>query len=163
MKTTLNRLAAVAALLVLIVAWHAPARAESEEQELIDKAKLTAEKLLSQSDDTLLHDWMKKAKGVMVVPSLLKAGFVFGAEGGSAVLLARDPVKGWSYPSFYTLGSGSFGAQIGFQDSQVIFVIMTDKGLHAMIDENVKLGADASIAIGSEGAGVEGATTAGLG
>jgi lipid-binding SYLF domain-containing protein len=140
-----------------------PAAAASEPHELVEKAKFTVERILTQTDYKDVRDWVRKAKGVLVVPSLLKAGFVIGGEGGSGVLLSRDPQRGWSDPAFYTLGAGSIGLQIGFQDSQVLFVIMTDKGLEAMLDKQVKLGADASIAAGAIGAGVEGATTANLG
>ncbi len=139
------------------------AEAASEPQEIVERARLTAEKLLAHPEYGMLRKWMDRAKGALVVPSLLKAGFLLGVEGGSGVLLVRDPAKGWSYPAFYTLGSGSIGAQIGVQDAQVIFVIMTDKGLRAMIEKKFKLGAEASIAVGPEGAGVEGATTAALG
>lgn len=151
------------ALGALALGWGPGAQAADDAQELVDRARFTAEKMLSHPDYPTLRKWMSRAKGALVVPSLLKAGFLIGGEGGSGVLLARDPVKGWSYPAFYSLRSGSIGPQIGFQDAQAIFVIMTDKGLRAMIDQKMKLGAEASVAIGPTGGGVEGATTAGLG
>lgn len=153
----------IAALGAAITLPAHPAGAASEPQELVEKARLTAERMLTHPDFPTLRGWMRKARGVLIVPSLLKAGFLIGGEGGSGVLLARDRNKGWSDPAFYTMGSGSFGLQIGVQDSQVMFVIMTDKGLEAMIDKQVKFGVDASIAVGPKGAGVGGATTAGLG
>jgi lipid-binding SYLF domain-containing protein len=101
---------------------------------------------------------------VLVVPSLIKGGFILGAEGGSGVLLARDARGQWSGPAFYTLGTGSIGLQAGVQDSEVILVIVTEKGLNAILDKSFKLGADASVAAGPiGGAGVAAATTAGLG
>ncbi len=156
----------VIGLMALGAAAALPARtagAASEAQVLVDKARMTAERLLTNPDMATLRRWMRGAKGVMIVPSLLKASFLIGGEGGSGVLLSRDAEKGWSDPAFYTLGAGSIGLQMGIQDSQVVFVIMTDKGLEAMIEKQVKLGVDASIAVGPEGAGVKGATTAGLG
>ncbi len=160
LATGLIGLAALGAALALPIR---PAGAASEPQQLVEKARLTAERLLTHSEFPTLRGWMRKAKGVLIIPSLLKAGFVVGGEGGSGVLLSRDRKTGWSDPAFYTLGAGSIGLQIGVQDSQVLFVIMTDKGLEAMIDKQVKLGADASIAVGPKGAGVEAATTAGFG
>ena len=140
-----------------------PAKAASVPQELVDKARLTAENMLSDPGFPTLRRWMARAKGVLIIPSLLKAGFIIGAEGGSGVLLSRDDKGIWSYPAFYTLGGGSFGLQIGAQDSAVIFVIMTDKGLESVIKRQMKLGADASIAIGPMGGGVEGSTTTAMG
>jgi len=143
------------------------ASAASDQQALIDKATLTAEHMLNDPERPALRKYMARAKGVLVVPSLIKGGFIFGIEGGSGVLLSRGE-KGWSPPSFFTIGAGSFGLQAGIQDSQAMLVIMTDKGLRAVIKRQFKLGVDASAAIGpgdgvGAGAGVGGATTAGLG
>jgi lipid-binding SYLF domain-containing protein len=61
------------------------------------------------------------------------------------------------------MGSGSFGLQIGIQDSEFIMMIMTQKGLSAILDSQFKIGADASLAIATLGAGVQGDTTGALG
>ena len=106
---------------------------------------------------------LRRARGVMICPRVFKAGFFFGGEGGACVLLARAGNGTWSYPAFYGMGSGSFGLQIGIQDSQFIMMIMTEKGLHAVLDSQFKFGADASIAIATIGAGVQGSTTGALG
>jgi lipid-binding SYLF domain-containing protein len=99
----------------------------------------------------------------MICPRVFKAGFFFGGEGGSCVLLARAGNGTWSYPAFYGMGSGSFGLQIGIQDSEFIMLIMTQKGLSAILDSQFKFGADASLAIATLGAGVQGDTTGALG
>jgi len=154
---------AFAALAALAAAAAAPAaRAASDSEELVVKAQLTAEKMIAHPEMPQLTSWLKRARGVLIVPSLLKAGFILGGEGGSGVLLSRDDKGRWSAPAFYTVASGSIGLQIGVQDAQVLFVIMTEKGLAAMIDRQVKLGADASVAVGPTGRGVEGATTLNL-
>jgi lipid-binding SYLF domain-containing protein len=153
-------------LLTLVSVPMQPLQAQtpvSEAQQLVDKAKLTTEKMLNDPQLQTLRTWMKSAKGVLVVPSFLKAGFIIGGAGGSGVLLSRDASGSWSSPAFYTIGEGSFGLQAGVQDAEMILVIMTDKGLNALINSEVKLGADASIAVGEIGVGVEGATTAGVG
>lgn len=149
-------------LVAAIALAAAPVRAASEPEELVEKARLTAEKMLAHPDYPQLRSWMSRAKGVLIVPSLLKAGFFIGGEGGNGVLLSRDASGNWSYPAFYSIGTASLGVQIGFQDSEVMFVIMTERGLDAIISNQVKLGADASVAIGPKGAGVEGATTTAL-
>ena len=106
---------------------------------------------------------LRQARAVMVCPRVFKAGFFFGGEGGNCVLAARDASGSWSYPAFYAMGSGSFGLQIGIQDAQFIMMILTDKGLSAIMDNQFKIGGDASIAVATLGAGVQGDTTAGLG
>lgn len=157
---------AIALLLLALVAPLSSAQAQtpvSDAQQLVDKAKLTAEKMLNDPQFKTLQTWMQSAKGVLIIPSFLKAGLLIGGAGGSGVLLSRDAAGTWSAPAFYTIGEGSFGLQAGVQDAEVMLVIMTDKGLNALIDSEVKLGADASLAIGEIGVGVEGSTTAGLG
>lgn len=137
-----------------------PAAADSvATREIVDKAKYTVEKLRQDPDFPDLNAVLGRAKGVLVVPSLLKAGFIFGGEGGSGVLLSKNAQGQWSHPAFYTLGSGSFGLQIGVQDAEVIFAIMTDKGLDQVIKSQFKLGADASIAVGPVGVGLSAGST----
>ena len=106
---------------------------------------------------------LQRARAVMICPRVFKAGFFFGGEGGACVLLARAGNGTWSYPAFYGMGSGSFGLQIGIQDAQFIMMIMTEKGLRAILDSQFKFGADASLAIATIGAGIQGSTTSALG
>ena len=145
-----------------LAAGAGPARAASEEQEIVELARLAAEGMMADPNFPSLRRWMARARGVLVVPSLVKAGFLIGGEGGNGVLLARRADNSWSYPAFCTIGAASIGFQVGIQDSQVMFVIMSDKGLRAMMSDEVKLGADASLAVGPVGGGVEGATTTAL-
>ena len=160
------RFAMLWAALLLFLAQPA-AWAASVQQELVDKAALTAERMLNDPVRPEVRKYLARAKGVLVVPSLIKGGFIFGVEGGSGVLLAHGE-KGWSHPAFFTIGSGSFGLQAGVQEAQAMLIIMTDRGLQAVIKRQFKLGVDASVAIGpgdgiGGGTGVGGATTAGLG
>lgn len=90
----------------------------------------------------LLHD----AKAVIIVPSLVKVGFIIGGQGGDAVLL-RHNAGVWSYPAFYSMGSGSFGLQAGIDSAQVVLLIMSDRALAAVEQERFKLGSEAGLAI----------------
>jgi lipid-binding SYLF domain-containing protein len=140
-----------------------PAKAEdpasAEAQELVNKARLSFESLLRDPNMTWFRDHLKDAKGILIVPQLLKAAFFVGGSGGSGVLLARDEKTGkWSEPAFYTLGSGSFGLQFGAEASEVVLLIMTQRGVEALLTSTLKLGGDVSVAIGPVGGGVQGAT-----
>ncbi len=139
-----------------------PALAGPEHQEVVDKAKATVDNFHLDTDYPEFKGILQRSKGVLVFPSLVKAGFIFGGEGGSGVLVAHGST-GWSYPAFYTMGSGSFGLQIGVQDAEVILALMTDKGLEQVMKSEMKLGADASVAAGKKGTGVEAATTTNFG
>lgn len=135
----------------------------AEEQEIVDRARLAVTSMRSDPDFASLNQALSRAKAVLVIPSLLKAGFILGAEGGSGVLMVRDANGNWGEPAFYTLLSASIGLQIGAQDAEVVFTVMTDKGLQQVIRSEFKLGADASIAVGPKGMGMEAATTAAFG
>ncbi len=132
-------------------------------QQLVDRATLGVQDMMNQTVSQDPRLTLRSAKAVMICPQLFKAGFILGGEGGGCVLLARAGNGTWSYPAFYALGSGSFGLQAGIEDSQVMMMIMTQKGLNAVMDSQFKLGAGASLAIATVGASVQGATTAAVG
>ncbi len=113
-----------------------------------------------------LKDFVKflpEAHAVLVLPAVVKAGFYFGVEGGSGVLIARQSDGGWGYPAFYTLAAGSFGLQIGLQDTETILIIRNADALRSIIQNQGKFGADLGITAGFYGAGLEASTTTNLG
>lgn len=147
-----------------------PARAQaassqriSDAQALVDKARITAESMINDPSVAPLKTWLARSKGVIIIPSFLKAGFLLGGAGGSAVVLARDASGIWSPPAFYTVSEASIGLQIGVQDAEVILAVMTDSGMQSIIQHELKLGVDASMAVGPIGAGVQGNTTTAAG
>ena len=147
-----------------LIAWSAPARAYNEQQELIDKAVLSIKKITARTDiNKFVKKYLRHAKGVLVIPVLLKAGFFVGGEGGSGVLLAKGKGGQWSYPAFYTMGAASIGIQFGGQVSETMLIIMTSNGLNSIINNKVTLGGELNAAIGPHGFGIEGATSTSLG
>ena len=154
-------LAAVALAVLPLVATQ-PARAQGDAQTLVDRATLAVQDMMSQSVTEDPRVMLERARGILICPRVFKAGFIFAGEGGACVLLARAGNGTWSYPAFYGMGSGSFGFQIGIQDSEVIFIVLTDNGLQALLNSQFKFGADASVAFATIGGGVNGDTTAAL-
>ena len=134
-----------------------------QEQTLVDRATLTAQEMMTQnlSDDP--QSLLRRAKGVLICPQVFKAGFFLGGEGGNCVLLGRAANGTWSFPAFYAMGSGSFGFQFGIQDAQLFLLVLTDRGLNALLDSQLKLGANASVTFATLGAGVQGSTTTAVG
>lgn len=151
-------------LLLLVLGACAGAPRQGDEQALVDRATLSVGEVLSVENDRLnAATLVRRARGVLVCPRIFRAGFFFGGEGGGCVLVARDAAGSWSSPAFYSLGSGSFGLQAGIQDLQIVLLIMNQRALDAMLDSQLKLGADASVAFASFGGSVEAATTAAVG
>ena len=140
----------------------APAFAD-ERQALVERAKLTVDAMREHPNFRQpINDFLNRAVGVFIMPNRLKAGFILGAEGGSGLLLGREPDGSWSAPAFYYYGSGSIGLQIGISWSEVLLIILTKGGMERLLSDQVKLGVDASIAVGPVGAGLSGGATRNL-
>jgi SH3 domain-containing YSC84-like protein 1 len=134
-----------------------------EEQGIVDKARVTVQAFgQDQEVGPTVRKLMRTAKAVVIFPAILKGAFFVGAEGGSGVLLAKGEGERWSYPAFYTMGGASFGLQFGGQSSEVMLLIMTSKGINSVLNNEVKLGGDISVAVGPLGIGAEASTTTNL-
>ena len=98
---------------------------------------------------------------MLIAPQIVRAGFIFGGSGGRAVLVARDGST-WAGPAYYDLITASVGFQVGVDVSEAVIVVMTEKGLNSLLSTSFKIGGDASIAVGSVGAGAQSTVTADL-
>jgi SH3 domain-containing YSC84-like protein 1 len=154
----------IAALLVVLLislglnACRSSGEFTSEPELLIEKSRVTIQNFLSDPNYPGLVDLSTRAKGIVIIPNMLKGGFLLGGRGGNAVMLARNEAGQWSPPAFYTMGGISYGFQIGLQYSEIIIMIMSDKGLQAVMNRQATLGADAGLAIGELGKGLNAAT-----
>jgi lipid-binding SYLF domain-containing protein len=125
-------------------------------QGLVDKARVTFSEFMRDSTYGWLHENVDHAKGVLIFPQILKGGFIWGGSGGTGVFMVRDERTGkWSDPAFYTLGSVTFGLQIGGESAQVVMVAMTKKAVDSLLSSSFKLGGDVSIALGPLGGGAK--------
>jgi lipid-binding SYLF domain-containing protein len=159
-----TRLAALMLIAVLVGSGPAGAQAVTDQTLMVAKAVNTVERLRSDPHlQGLITDKLAHARAVLIVPDLVKGGFFFGAEYGTGILLARNAAGRWSGPAFYSIASGSFGLQIGLQDAATLFIIMSDGGLSAIMDNRMKLGADAGVAVVVIGAGASASTTTNAG
>jgi SH3 domain-containing YSC84-like protein 1 len=131
-------------------------------QHLVDSATLSLESMMGGSEGSQAQQFLRRAKAVVICPNIFRAGFFIGGEGGDCVMIARGNDGGWSNPAFYTMGSGSFGLQIGIQNAQLMMLIMTNDGLNALLNSQFKFGADAGLTVATLGAGVNGSMSTGL-
>jgi lipid-binding SYLF domain-containing protein len=136
------------------------ARAQTADgQQIVNHAMTTLGDLRHDKEFGNARQLMRQARAVLIAPSIFKAGFFVGGEGGNAVLLVRG-AHGWSDPAFYTVASASFGLQIGAKESEMVMFVMSDRALNALMRDKFKIGADAGIAVATIGSEVGGATTA---
>jgi lipid-binding SYLF domain-containing protein len=155
---------AAALTLALMLAPLAPAMAQqvvTDQTRMIGKAQNTVERLRTDPyQESSIGKLLPRARAVLVIPDLVKGGFILGGEYGTGVLLTRDPGDGrWSGPAFYSIASGSLGLQVGLQDAEALYIIMSDGGLRAVMENRFKAGADAGVALLHVGAGAQAATT----
>ena len=153
----------VLACLAFVVSWAArPALAEEpmDEQITVDKAQVALKEFMGDPDMVWMQGALKKAEGILIIPTLYKGGFFLGGSGGNGVFFARDHKTGrWNGPAFYNLGSVTFGLQIGGEAAQVIILAMNESAVKALLSPSVRLGADIGIAAGPVGAGASGSST----
>jgi len=151
------------AVVALLFMGSIPAGAEdkADAQAIVDKAKITLNTFMRDTNYTWLHENLKNAKGLLIYPQVLKAGFILGGSGGTGVFLARDAKTGdWSQPAFYTVGAASIGFQIGGEAAEVVILAMTQKAVDSLYTTSVKLGGDTSVAAGPYGVGAKANVTA---
>lgn len=118
----------------------------------------TLNKAMKDDEESIPRNLIKQAKAVAIFPGMLKAGFILGGEGGTGVVLERHKDGKYSPPAFFTMGGASVGLQIGASSTDMILVVMKQKGLDGILNNQVKFGAGVSAAVGPVG----GAASTGL-
>ncbi len=141
--------AATAILLVLVMTAVASERRD-DDVDRVQTASIVLKQIMSAPDSAIPDSIMSGAKCIAIMPSMLKAGFIFGANYGKGVATCRTET-GWSAPAFFKLTGGSFGFQAGGQASDLVLIIRTDDGMQYLLHSKFKLGADASAAAGPVG------------
>src|SRR6202048_4258139 len=104
--------------------------------------------------DNIPTDLLEKAECVILIPSVRKLFLGLGASYGRGAMVCRKGEKFngfWGAPAMYALEGGSIGLQIGGEATDLILLVMNDRGMEAILSSKVKLGADASIAGGPKG------------
>ena len=131
--------------------------------DLVNQATETVQRFKGMPDLKQFAEYLPTARGIVVLPSVIKGGFMLGGEGGNGVLLVKFADGSWSPPAFYFLGAASLGIQMGLQDTEIILVLRSDGAVSAILDHQGKFGADAGVTIGTIGKGAEVSTTTNIG
>jgi lipid-binding SYLF domain-containing protein len=138
------------ALVVLLSCTAALAFDRGDVVERVQNSATVLDEIMSAPDKGIPEDVISNAKCIAVIPSMLKAAFVFGGAYGNGIASCRN-ANGWSAPAFFSLQGGSFGFQIGGQAADIVMLIMNQRGMNGLLSSKVKLGADASVAAGPVG------------
>ena len=124
---------------------------QADADVIVDDARQVVERFKASDQGDAITSLLSAAKGVIIYPSIVKAAFFVGGEGGTGVLLGRGEEGDWSSPAFFTFGAASYGLQIGAEESKVLMIITNDETLSRTVEGGLELGANATVAAGSEG------------
>jgi len=153
----MRKLVTVTAMLVAIAPGVFASERRDADLERLQTAGTVLNQIMSAPDQAIPDKIMSGAKCIAVIPSSLKASFIFGANYGKGVATCRTE-KGWSAPAFFKVTGGSFGFQAGGQASDLVLIIRTDDGMQHLLQSKFKLGADASAAAGPVGRDAQAST-----
>jgi lipid-binding SYLF domain-containing protein len=136
----------------------------NDEAEIIQESMAVLEELTSTPDNAIPQYLIDRAAAIVVIPSLLKGGFIVGAEHGKGVMSRRDQATNtWSAPAFVNMSGGSIGWQIGAQSVDVVLLVMNEEGVQQLLEDRFTLGGSLSVTAGPVGRTAEAATDAKMG
>ena len=145
--------AGILMVLLVLSAVITPAQKKSRTQDAArhasDAAKTFTE-IMNVKDKAIPKELLDTAEAIAVFPGVIKAAFVIGGRGGQGVI-SRRVKGGWSAPAFFNLGGGSFGPQIGAQQTDYVLLIMNENGLNGLLKDKFELGGEVGIAAGPVG------------
>jgi lipid-binding SYLF domain-containing protein len=143
----------VTAACLSLVAGAVYATKLNKEQRRLEDCGVVMQEVLNVPEN-IPHELLEKAECVIVIPSVKKLAFGIGADYGRGAMVCRtgEHFRGpWGAPAMYALEGGSVGFQIGGEATDLILLVMNDRGMDSILSSKVKLGADASIAGGPKG------------
>lgn len=150
-------LAALMTTLISVQSLYADSKPVLESRIL--EAKKVMNEIMVTPDQSIPEELLAKCKAIVIYPSVLKAGFIFGGRFGKGVVLRRNEATGqWGPVAFSTIGGGSWGLQIGADATDLILVVMNDRGLEGLLQSNFTMGTDVGVAAGPVGRSTEAAT-----
>ena len=136
--------------------------AANKEEGRLQDAGVVIEEILA-IDDNIPQDLLDKAECVIVIPSMLKVALGIGGSYGRGAMVCRTGLGydgPWGAPAMYALDGGSFGLQLGGQATDLVLLVMNERGVKALLNNKVKLGGSASAAAGPKGRDVSASTDA---
>jgi lipid-binding SYLF domain-containing protein len=147
-------------LIVSLCSFAFGADDQPKETKAADRVQAAADvlnEIQAAPDAGIPQEVLGSAECVAVLPSMLKGGFIVGANYGRGLASCRTP-KGWSAPAFFVVTGGSLGFQIGGQAVDLVMLIMNKDGMKHLLSSQFELGADASVAAGPVGRHAQGNT-----
>src|SRR6202167_759061 len=148
MKKTISLL--LMSLMGLIGTYAFAGSAREDTVDRLQKSVDVLHAIMSTPDKGIPEEVLSGAKCILVVPDLIKGGFIFGGKHGRGVASCRTS-DGWSAPAFVSVGGGSWGLQIGVEGVDLVLLVMNDRGLQHLLSTKFELTGEGSVAAGPVG------------
>jgi SH3 domain-containing YSC84-like protein 1 len=129
-------------------AWAGSARQDSVAR--LQSSVDVLHSIMATPDKGIPEEVLSNAKCILVVPDLIKGGFIFGGKHGRGVASCRTS-SGWSAPAFVSVGGGSWGLQIGVEGVDLVMLVMNDQGFQHLLSSKFQLSGEGSVAAGPVG------------
>ena len=138
-----------------------PAANASDEAKLISESIQVVQELSRGADRQIPEHLLARAEAVVVIPSLIKGGFVIGAKHGKGIISTFDRATNtWSNPGFVNMTGGSIGWQIGLESVDLVLLVMNRRGVDDLLEDRFTIGGNLSVAAGPVGRSGDAATDA---
>jgi SH3 domain-containing YSC84-like protein 1 len=127
--------------------------AGSNREDTVDRLQKSVDVLhaiMTTPDKGIPEEVLSNAKCILVVPDLIKGGFIIGGKHGRGVATCRT-TDGWSAPAFVSVGGGSWGLQIGVEGVDLVMLVMNDQGFQHLLSSKFELTGEGSVAAGPVG------------
>ena len=129
-------------------AWAGSARHDTDAR--LQSSVDVLQAIMATPDKGIPEEVLSNAKCILVVPDLIKGGFIFGGKHGRGVASCRTS-DGWSAPAFVSVGGGSWGLQIGVEGVDLVMLIMNDDGFQHLLSSKFQISGEGSAAAGPVG------------
>jgi SH3 domain-containing YSC84-like protein 1 len=148
MKKTISLL--LMSFVCLVVTYAVAGSARHDSVARLQSSVDVLHAIMATPDKGIPEEVLSNAKCILVVPDLIKGGFIFGGKYGRGVASCRT-ASGWSAPAFVSVGGGSWGLQIGVEDVDLVMLVMNDQGFQHLLSSKFELTGEGSVAAGPVG------------
>ena len=132
----------------------------SDEVEVVQKSMDVLRALTNVPEDGIPKEILERAEGIIVIPNLVKGGFIIGAKHGKGIVSAKNRAGGWSSPAVVKMTGGSIGWQIGIESVDLVLVVMNKNGIEQMLQDKFNFGGELAVAAGPVGRNAQAGTNA---
>jgi SH3 domain-containing YSC84-like protein 1 len=121
---------------------------DRDTEKKVERITTVFEEIMTEPKSRIPRRLLEASQGIVIIPSVLRAGFIFGGTRGTGVMMLRDPGGPWSNPAFVNITSGSLGLQIGAKSSDIVMIFKSRDVVNQFMTGSFRLGGSVAGALG---------------